>query len=383
MNKKLRQQQRESLAKAISPPSRRSLDDLLDEYADPIDSAKPNQTQLSSAQPDSAQLSSTPQTIVKPKQQPSSAQLSSTQLSSAQPIAPERDFNKRANSLERNALPAGMFPNSSKKLYDALYIRTRGAHTPTRTIKATRKEVMKWANIGGRNTLAAALEYLETVGLVKKHFIIGDQMGAIYEVFLPEEANLPDSAQLSSAQLSSTPFRVLDSASKWGRAELGQLLEQKGDSRNLKTSFKTIDDDDIAELFFAPIRAIAEQIGGDTATTNDRWCEVGKLLAEELQIAAARAGQINNVPAFFAEHLRRALGRAGKSKHETTKKEPKPRSGQTKEERLKKIIDETRVLHVGDGNYTEHDLFEDVIFKAKRAGIDSDEKMLRTLMNII
>ncbi|MFL6254912.1 MAG: hypothetical protein ACJ74T_07805, partial [Pyrinomonadaceae bacterium] len=41
------------------------------------------------------------------------------------PIAPERNFNKRANSLEHSALPSGLFPGASKKIYDALYVRTR------------------------------------------------------------------------------------------------------------------------------------------------------------------------------------------------------------------------------------------------------------------
>jgi hypothetical protein len=44
--------------------------------------------------------------------------------------APARDFNRRANSIEREALPQGLFPGSSKKIYDALYLRTRGANPP-------------------------------------------------------------------------------------------------------------------------------------------------------------------------------------------------------------------------------------------------------------
>src|SRR5215207_8888115 len=52
------------------------------------------------------------------------------------PIAPERNFNKRANSLEHSALPSGLFPGASKKIYDALYVRTRGAVVPARTVQA-------------------------------------------------------------------------------------------------------------------------------------------------------------------------------------------------------------------------------------------------------
>ena len=62
---------------------------------------------------------------------------------SSLPIAPARDYNKRANSIDREALPAGTFPGASKKIYDALYLRTRGAVTPERIIRATRREMMK------------------------------------------------------------------------------------------------------------------------------------------------------------------------------------------------------------------------------------------------
>ncbi len=59
------------------------------------------------------------------------------------PVAPEKDFNRRANVLERNALPDGLFPGASKAIYDALYLRTLGAVNPKKTVQATRKELMK------------------------------------------------------------------------------------------------------------------------------------------------------------------------------------------------------------------------------------------------
>jgi hypothetical protein len=49
--------------------------------------------------------------------------------------APARDFNRRANSLERDAMPQGLFPGSSKKIYDALYLRSRGAHPPRTRVR--------------------------------------------------------------------------------------------------------------------------------------------------------------------------------------------------------------------------------------------------------
>ena len=83
--------------------------------------------------------------------------------------APPRDFNRRANSLERDALPAGLFPGSSKRLYDALYLRTRGAIVPTRTLQATKKDLMSFSAIKSKNTLVKQLKYLCSIGLVVSH----------------------------------------------------------------------------------------------------------------------------------------------------------------------------------------------------------------------
>lgn len=74
--------------------------------------------------------------------------------------APPRDFNRRANSLERDALPAGLFPGASKRLYDALYLRTRGAFVPTRTLQATKRDLMQLSAIKSKNTLDKQLKYL-------------------------------------------------------------------------------------------------------------------------------------------------------------------------------------------------------------------------------
>src|SRR5215208_6228987 len=59
-----------------------------------------------------------------------------------QPIAPARDFHKVANSITREAVPAGIFKGKSKQIYDYLYLRTRGAIVPTRTVQVSRREIM-------------------------------------------------------------------------------------------------------------------------------------------------------------------------------------------------------------------------------------------------
>ena len=103
------------------------------------------------------------------------------------PIAAARDFNRRPNSIDRDALPAGLFPGTSQKLYNALFLKTRGAIVPTRTIQATKRELMEWSNIRSKNTIAINLKLLCTVGWIKAHHEVGNHEGSIYEVFTFEE----------------------------------------------------------------------------------------------------------------------------------------------------------------------------------------------------
>ncbi|HEY0546496.1 MAG TPA: hypothetical protein VGC91_14050, partial [Pyrinomonadaceae bacterium] len=228
----------------------------------------------SAERPDSTQLNST---------QVDSTQLDSTQLSASpskakdRPIAPERDFNRRANSLDRDALPKGLFPGTSKKLYDALYLRTRGAVTPVRSIQVTRSEVMRWAGIGGLNTFLSHIKHLTTIGLIVRNFEIGNKEGAIYEVRIPEELQGLDSTQLDSTQVNSTQNRVHDSTQKLMRVESSNPIDNKDSYASPKTSFKTStenDDDEASAAVLRELRKMIEEIGGRQATS----AEITKLI---------------------------------------------------------------------------------------------------------
>jgi hypothetical protein len=130
------------------------------------DPTQPNLTQPDPAQPIPAQ----------PK--PSLAQAN---------VAPTRDFNKRANSIDRDAMPKGHFPGTSYKLYNALYQRTRGAVVPVRNIQATKRELMEWSNIKSKNTIAVNLQILLANGWIRRSLEIGDHGGSVYEIYTPEE----------------------------------------------------------------------------------------------------------------------------------------------------------------------------------------------------
>jgi hypothetical protein len=101
-------------------------------------------------------------------------------------ISPKRDYTKVANSIARDAVPSGLFKGTSKATYDILYLKTRGAINPTRKIKAVQSDVLMWANVS-HNTLRAHLKHLQSVGLVKVHYKLGDNNGAEYEVFYPRK----------------------------------------------------------------------------------------------------------------------------------------------------------------------------------------------------
>lgn len=240
-----------------------------------------------------------------------------------QPIAPQRDFNKRANSLDRVALPAGIFPGSSKKLYDALYIRTRGAVVPGKSIRATKRELSDWSGIRNAKTIDAHLRYFSAVGLIISSWERGQNDGALYEVLLPEET--------SGLFVRSRGVTPPDPTLQGDTPREGELLQNLGSphhqnlgsphptnlpvesitSGESKTSFKTnteIDDDEAYADFLAALKKATKEITGREAspTERQRWAELADLLVTELKIAAGRT-TVSNVPAFFTEHLRRRL----------------------------------------------------------------------------
>src|SRR5215210_5912474 len=215
------------------------------------------------------------------------------------PIAPERNFNKRANSLEHSALPAGQFPDASKKIYDALYVRTRGAVVPARTVQARHRELMAWSGIKDVKTIKTHLSKLREMGLVTWQTLKGEHEGSFYEVLLPEEVNL----DLAQSQPNPSPAQKLDLdlAQKLGWAGLPNPADSKGLKSPDKTSFKTNtendDDEAFAELNAALKKAATEITGrGPSQAEAARWGELAEVLVTELKIAAGRT-IVSNVPA--------------------------------------------------------------------------------------
>jgi hypothetical protein len=246
-------------------------------------------------------------------------------------VSPAKDFQKVPNSIIRDALPQKIFIGTSKHTYDVLYQRTRGAVQPTRTIRATKRELMKWAGISDV-TLFKHLTHLKSVGLIKIEHRLGSHDGSIYEVLIPEEIglNLTESDMLEPIQThpipsNPNPSKKLgwDPSKFLGLHWMGNPIENKGTYENPKTffkDFKYIDDEAFAAMLDI-LRRGSEKVSGKIPdkSQSENWRELAELLVMELEVAAARTKSVSNVPAFLTEHLRRRL--AGK------REAPKPKTG--------------------------------------------------------
>jgi hypothetical protein len=260
--------------------------------------------------------------------------LTNQTLTSQQPIAPQRNFARVPNSIALEAIPSGLFRGESKKLYDALYQRTRGAIVPTRIIRATRQDIMKWADIS-HNTLKSHVRYLTDAGLLKVYYRRGDRDGKDYEIFIPGEATLtnhsPTTHQTHTKQTQSTD-QNLDTHTNQNLVLVGecQPTDYQTVDSSAKTSFKTntkIDDD--AALAFALFRSFAAKVKESTgrelsAADIFNLENVSDTLGVEFERAAARTDVVNNPAAFFATHLRRRLFRKERVSPEADGQEPRP-----------------------------------------------------------
>lgn len=229
--------------------------------------------------------------------------------------APMRDFNRRANSIEREALPQGLFPGSSKKIYDALYLRTRGANPPRARVRASRRDFLDWTDIRNIKTVDGHLRYLMGVGLIVRHWELGSTEGSQYEVRLPEELPGVSTTHHHSPPDTITQFSGSGDSRFSGSGGEGQTVDSStasggGKTSSLKTNTERSDDEAFAALI-EKLKTASREVSGKESSKADaeRWAEVAELLVTELKVAASRT-TVTSAPAFLAEHLRRRLRKA-------------------------------------------------------------------------
>lgn len=224
-------------------------------------------------------------------------------------IVPEKDFTKVPNSVTRNAVPERLFKGMSKNTYDALYLKTRGAINPTRQIRATKSDLIRWTGISDV-TLDKHLKHLKSVGLVKWEFIIGSHEGNWYEVFIPEEIDLTNLTNLTNPMLDNLPKKVGGDIPNFLGGVGGVLpIENKDSYGDSKTILKTntTDDDSALAKFAAKLEAASQKLTGKGLSNKDadKWESLAELLVLELEAAASRSDGVSSVPAFLTEVLRR------------------------------------------------------------------------------
>jgi hypothetical protein len=234
-------------------------------------------------------------------------------------IAPERDFNRRANSLERDAMPAGLFPGSTFKVYNAIYLRTLGAINPRRTVRAARRDFLDWTDIRNLKTIDGHLRYLMTKGLLIRSWELGSTEGSEYEIVLPEELPRLTTTHHQSPLDTTSQKASSGHSQESGSGGEGQLSDFKEQSDSPKTSIKTNtkDDDELR-----PLRELEREL---KAAPGD-WHPVLQLVADEIRRAAANTQSVSTPASFAAAHLARLFAPKARPARPTlqTGASPKP-----------------------------------------------------------
>jgi hypothetical protein len=213
-------------------------------------------------------------------------------------VAPERDFNRRANSLERDAMPAGLFPGTTFKVYNAIYLRTLGAINPTRKVRASRRDFLDWTDIRNLKTVDGHLRYLTTKGLLIRRWELGSTEGSEYEIVLPEELPRFTTTTHQSPPAAMSQETGSDYSRESGSGGESQPSDFKEQPDSLKTYTKTTttDDDELR-----PLRELERELNvrpGD-------WNPALQLLADEIRRARANTPAVSDAAKFAAAHLTR------------------------------------------------------------------------------
>ena len=220
-------------------------------------------------------------------------------------VAPKRDFTRTANSIVRDAIPAGVFSGKGKQLYDYLYSKTRGAIVPVRSARLPTGSVMRGAGMT-RHTYRAHLQKLVSSGLVQVEEKAGEHGGNVFTVLLPEEIGINPGDRGDRGHTGVT-VQDLDmvQGSEIDPCDRGLTSDFPRGYSDSKTSFKTKEEKFDDEAAPRTLREAEREINGEVSGLA-AWEPLFQLLTTELKIAAART-TVSSVPAFLTEHLRRRL----------------------------------------------------------------------------
>ena len=228
--------------------------------------------------------------------------------------SPSKNFTKTPNSTVRRAIPEKYFRGLSKHTYDVLWLQTRGAVTPKRTVQLTKEDLVKMTGLS-KDAVKLHIKYLKESGLIKSYPAIGSRAGWEYEILTIEE--IEDSVSVSKSKEVSVSKRDenlhLPSDENLLTLTSSYLNENKEVTLHPKTSLKTIisnDDERRSHAFLGFIEKfdkISEKLTGKRVSKGEaeKWTSLADLLILELEVAARRTEGVSSVPAFLTEVLRR------------------------------------------------------------------------------
>ncbi|HWW74700.1 MAG TPA: hypothetical protein VNZ44_04840, partial [Pyrinomonadaceae bacterium] len=186
-------------------------------------------------------------------------------------------------------------------------------------------DVMTWAGVS-HNTLKGHLKHLARVGLVQIHYVRGDNTGAEYEVFTPEEIlstthHPPPTDHPPTNQNLAPPTNQNLVGGGWGQTLENQDFNEP-DNTSFKTNTERNTDDEAFAKFLAALKSANRELTGKESPASDsgKWEELAQLLITELKIAAGRTTNVSSVPAFLTEHLRRRLWKKDKRQVEAVER---------------------------------------------------------------
>jgi len=229
----------------------------------------------------------------------------------SQDVSPTRDYQKVPNSLTREAVPSGMFKGKSKLVYDYLWSESRGAIIPTREINKSRKEIMKKTAIGSMVTVDAALNHLQSVGLIRIIKSIGSLQGNQYEILAPDEVSATSTTSISS---STSPTQKLDDLDvlETSISSITQTIDNTIPYSVSKTLFKDIENiDDDSPIFeaFRLLSEAAKRTNGKGLNKSDwkAFLTLINIFVDETDLAVARSKTVSSYVALGTENLSRRL----------------------------------------------------------------------------
>jgi hypothetical protein len=227
-------------------------------------------------------------------------------------VSPVKDYQKVANSIVREVIPTGIFIGKSKHIYDSLYLLTRGAITPKRSVRITKKLLMAKAGVGSERTLLKNLSHLKNLGLLKIIEYEGQHEGNEYEILLPEEViGQPTPPHSPHSPYSPQKVGTLPPVES-GVGGVSLITENTGTYASSKTYFKDSLNDDEKRLLLMTINLLndaAKRATGKDLTPKDFEAlkEIAEIIISETDLARTRTHSVSVYLKLAAENLRRRL----------------------------------------------------------------------------